>query len=65
LIQEVVITVPRALIAESVNLIIFIAGRGRARRVEEIVRVTGLDAHGYCLESVSHLAHSRIDGEVS
>lgn len=64
LIQEVVITVPRALIAESVNLIVFIAGRGRSRRVQEIVRVTGLDAHGYCLEPISHPAHSRIDGEV-
>jgi len=50
LIQEVVTTVPRALIAETVNVIVFIAGRNRARRVQEIVRVTGLDANGYHLE---------------
>ena len=52
LIQEVVITVPRALIAEAVDLIVFLAGRGRARRVEELVRVTGFDAQGYHLEPV-------------
>ncbi len=50
LIQEVVVTVPQALIAESVDLIVFLAGRGRARRVEELMRVTGFDAHGYHLE---------------
>jgi P-type conjugative transfer ATPase TrbB len=53
LIQEVVVVVPRALIAEAVDVVIFICGRGRARRVEEIVRVTGLDADGYCLEPIS------------
>ncbi len=52
LIQEVVVSVPRPLIAEAVNLIVFIAGRGRARRVEEIVRVLGLDATGYQFESI-------------
>ncbi|MBW4053618.1 MAG: Flp pilus assembly complex ATPase component TadA, partial [Proteobacteria bacterium] len=50
LIQEVVVTVPHALIAESVDLIVFLAGRGRARRVEELMRVTGFDAQGYHLE---------------
>jgi type IV secretion system protein VirB11 len=50
LIQEVVTTVPRALIAETINVIVFIAGRNRARRVQDIVRVTGLDANGYHLE---------------
>jgi P-type conjugative transfer ATPase TrbB len=50
LIQEVVVTVPQALIAESVDLIVFLAGRGRARRVEELMRVTGFDAQGYHLE---------------
>ena len=50
LIQEVVVTVPQALIAESVDLIVFLAGRGRARRVEELMRVTGFDAQGYRLE---------------
>nr|WP_306310666.1 ATPase, T2SS/T4P/T4SS family [Sphingomonas sp. BT-65] len=51
LIQEAVITVPRALIAETVDLVVFIAGRGRDRRVEDLVRVRGLDAAGqYDLE---------------
>jgi len=51
LVQEVSVTVPRALIAEAVNLIVFIAGRGRARRVREIVRVVGFDSQGYQLSS--------------
>jgi type IV secretion system protein TrbB len=53
LIQEVVVTVPRALIAEAVDVVVFIYGRGRARRVQEIARVIGLDADGYRLESVT------------
>ena len=47
---------PRALIAEAVNVIVFIAGRGNARRVEEIARVTGYDSYGYQLSS--ELVHS-------
>ena len=53
LIQEVVVTVPRALVAETVDVIVFIAGRGRSRRVEDIAQVIGLDADGYRLTSVS------------
>lgn len=49
LILEIAVTPPRALIAEAVNVIVFIAGRGRARRVQVIARVTGFDAHGYSL----------------
>ncbi len=49
LILEVAVTPPRALVAEAVNVIVFIAGRGRARRVQEIVRVTGFHAQGYYL----------------
>lgn len=52
LIQEVVVTVPRALIAEAVNVIVFIAGRGRARRVEDIMQVNGLGMGGYEVSSV-------------
>jgi len=47
LIQESVVTVPRRLIAESIDLIIFIAGRGTGRRVETIARLTGVDAEGH------------------
>jgi type IV secretion system protein VirB11 len=36
----------RALIAEAIDLIIFIAGRGHARRVETVLRVNGLRPDG-------------------
>ena len=51
LVQEVSVTVPRALIAETVNVIVHIAGRGHARRVREIARVIGHDHHGYQLDA--------------
>ena len=50
LILEVALTPPRALIAEAVNVIVFIAGRGRARHVQTIARVIGFDGHGYQLD---------------
>lgn len=50
LIAEGVINVPRALIAEAVDVVVLIDGRGRARRVRELVRVTGQLATGYRLE---------------
>ncbi|HEX8666990.1 MAG TPA: P-type conjugative transfer ATPase TrbB [Allosphingosinicella sp.] len=46
LIQEAVVTVPRRLIAEAIDLIVFISGRGSARRIETIVSVAGLDGTG-------------------
>ena len=46
LIQEAVVIVPRRLVAEAINIIVFIAGRGTARRIETIARVAGLDAAG-------------------
>jgi P-type conjugative transfer ATPase TrbB len=46
LIQEAVVTVPRRLIAEAIDVIIFIQGRGLARRIETISEVAGLDADG-------------------
>jgi len=53
LIQEVVVTVPRPLIAETIDVVVFIVGRGRARRIEEIVRVTGMNATTYELEPIT------------
>ena len=50
LIQEAVVTVPRQLIAEAVDVVAFIAGRGSNRRVREIARVTGLGPDGYRLD---------------
>jgi P-type conjugative transfer ATPase TrbB len=46
LIQEAVVTVPRRLVADAIDMIVFIAGRGTARRIETIARVVGLDAAG-------------------
>ncbi len=44
LIQEAVVTVPRALIAETIDLIAVLSGRGSARRLTELARVDGLGA---------------------
>jgi len=49
LILEVAVNPPRALIAEAVNVVIYIAGRGRKRRIESIARVVGFDGMGYQL----------------
>ncbi|HEX8442406.1 MAG TPA: P-type conjugative transfer ATPase TrbB [Allosphingosinicella sp.] len=46
LIQEAVVTVPRRLIAEAIDVVVFISGRGSARRVDQIVSVGGLDPAG-------------------
>ena len=46
LIQEVVVTVPRALIAETIQLIPVLAGRGSDRRLAELARVEGLGPDG-------------------
>jgi len=49
LILEVAVNPPRALIAEAVNVVIYIAGRGRRRRIENIARLNGFDGAGYRL----------------
>ncbi len=46
LIQEAVITVPRALIAETINLIVVLEGRGSQRRVAELAAVRELSPAG-------------------
>ncbi len=43
LIQEAVVTVPKALIAETIDVIAVLAGRGRQRRLAELAEVAGLD----------------------
>ncbi len=42
LIQEAVITVPRRLIANTIDILVFIKGRGNARRIDCIQEVKGL-----------------------
>jgi type IV secretion system protein VirB11 len=46
LIQEAVVTVPRALIAETIDVIAVLSGRGSDRRLAELARVEGLTSDG-------------------
>jgi P-type conjugative transfer ATPase TrbB len=46
LIQEAVVTVPRALIAETIDVIAVLTGRGTDRRLAELACVTGLGSSG-------------------
>jgi len=58
LIQEAVVTVPRALIAETIDMIAVLAGRGTDRRLAELARVTDLDDAGdYAIEPL--LSHPK------
>lgn len=60
LIQEAVITVPHRLIAEAIDLVVFISGRGTTRRIDTIADVKGLTADGdYALgDLVQHRLHA-------
>ncbi len=54
LIQESVVTVPRRLIAEAIDLVVFIQGRGMSRRIETIAELSGLDSDGdYAVNELS------------
>lgn len=44
LVQEAVLTVPRALIAETIDIVAVLSGRGAERRLAEIAHVDGLDS---------------------
>jgi len=46
LVQEAVVTVPRNLIVEAIDIVVFLSGRGPARRVETLLELTGLDDDG-------------------
>jgi P-type conjugative transfer ATPase TrbB len=46
LIQEAVVTVPRALIAETIDVIAILSGRGADRRLAELAHVEGLKSDG-------------------
>ena len=46
LIQEAVVTVPRALVAETIDLIAVLSGRGNQRQLSELSFVEGLNADG-------------------
>jgi len=53
LILEGASSVPRTLIAEAINVIVFISGRGSARRVETIARVLGVHGDEYDFEPLA------------
>ena len=46
LIQEAVVTVPRALIAATIDLVAVLSGRGASRRLTELARIEGLGPDG-------------------
>src|SRR6202790_4202104 len=56
LIQEAVVTVPRAMIAETIQFIAVLAGRGSKRRLTELACVEGLGSDG---DYVLHAAGDR------
>ena len=53
LILEGAAVVPRALIAEAIDVIVFISGRGSKRRVDTIMRLMGVDGESYRLEPLT------------
>ncbi|MGR7995774.1 P-type conjugative transfer ATPase TrbB [Xanthobacter sp. ZOL 2024] len=57
LIQEAVVTVPRALIAETIDLVAVLTGRGSARRLAELARVEGLGPTGDYLVTPAEASH--------
>jgi type IV secretion system protein VirB11 len=65
LIQEVVVTVPRALIAETIDVIAVLAGRGSQRRLVELARVEGLGSDGDYRVSSAVPATSSLTGDPS
>lgn len=68
LVEEAVASVPKRLIAEAIDAIVFIAGRGLARRIETIARVESLNADGsYALVDIARpdIAESEIQGDPS
>ena len=54
LVQEAVVTVPRGLIVQAIDMVVFLQGRGPARRVETMLELMGLDANGdYSLKPIA------------
>ncbi|MBR7653663.1 P-type conjugative transfer ATPase TrbB [Brucella oryzae] len=58
LVQEAVVTVPRALIADTIDLIAVLSGRGSARRLAEIALVDGIDPTTGDYRTLNALLHS-------
>ncbi len=69
LIQEAVVTVPRALIAETIDLVAVLSGRGSARRLSELARVDGLGPDGdyrvsSAVDGASNAISTNPEGEI-
>ena len=55
------LTVPRALISETIEIIAVLAGRGAERRLVDLAHVEGLDPQGdYRLTSLSTLVNGDV-----
>jgi type IV secretion system protein VirB11 len=46
LVQEAVVTVPRDLIVQAIDIVVFLDGRGANRRLQTVLEVASLDADG-------------------
>jgi len=56
-----VISVPRRLIADAIDILVFIEGRGAARKVRTISEVTGLDANSdYQLKALTSVHLNKV-----
>jgi len=64
LVQEAVTTVPRRLIADTIDRIVFISGRGADRHVDTVARLAGLDPDGgYALFDLIADPHRAAQGD--
>ncbi|RZK02233.1 MAG: P-type conjugative transfer ATPase TrbB [Novosphingobium sp.] len=63
LVQEAVVTVPRRLVAEAIDIVVFISGRGLQRRIASIVHVAGLDPDTGSYALADLLSLKSIEGE--
>ena len=65
LVQEATVAVPRRLIADAIDVVAFIAGRGADRRLDALVGVAGLDSAGdYLTVSLNHAFAGASEGEI-
>jgi type IV secretion system protein VirB11 len=57
LVQEAAVYVPRSLIADAVDMVVFIERTGQGRQVSDVSQVTGIEADAYLME---HLFHDKM-----
>ena len=54
LVQEAAVNVPRSLIADAVDMVVFIERTGTGRRVSAVSQVTGIEEDRYIMEHIYH-----------